>query len=356
MKVRESNIELLRILAIFLVLVVHADFWTIGDPEAADFEKAFVPSVTRVFLESLSIVCVNVFVIISGWYGIKASIRKLSCLSFQGFFFLIIPFIIAPYLGFSRCGLPGLVNVFFPGWFLKAYAVLLIVSPLLNNFVENSSEKRLRNVLIAFFLFELVYGWLTTSVPVYDTSNPLPTLFIGGYSATSLIGLYMLARYVRLHLYDKQESVFAKKLNLSNIGGNIWLTLWFLIVVGDTAIWCVSKYYGLRFHALLLTYTNPIVIFQSLAMFMTFKHVKLNSRFVNWAASSALSVYMLHSVFSSVPYRRVVLFLYEKYSGISCLLFMFAFLLAVAIISILLDQIRKFIWGRIEPVIPDYKL
>lgn len=34
---RQSNIELLRIIAMFLVLVVHADFWSLGGPNAEEF-------------------------------------------------------------------------------------------------------------------------------------------------------------------------------------------------------------------------------------------------------------------------------------------------------------------------------
>ena len=35
-KFRQSNMELLRIVAMFLVLLVHADFFSIGAPSASD--------------------------------------------------------------------------------------------------------------------------------------------------------------------------------------------------------------------------------------------------------------------------------------------------------------------------------
>ena len=204
-------------LSIFLILVVHADFWTLKAPDAVDFDNAFSSSIMRVFFESLSIICVNVFIIISGWYGINASLKKLSNLMFQGFFFLMIPFVIGPYLGYPRLGLGGFVNVFLPGWFLKSYAVLMIVSPILNLFVEKSSEKKLRNVIIAFFLLEFVYGWIATSVPVI--ASPMPTLYISGMSATSLIGLYILTRYIKIHVYDKQDSIINDRLSSIVTGG-----------------------------------------------------------------------------------------------------------------------------------------
>ena len=38
MKIRQSNIELLRLLAMFFVLVIHADFWALDVPTYSDLE------------------------------------------------------------------------------------------------------------------------------------------------------------------------------------------------------------------------------------------------------------------------------------------------------------------------------
>ena len=51
MKVRQSNMELLRIIAMFLVLLVHADFFSLGAPSASDCVNASVDSSLKVFFE-----------------------------------------------------------------------------------------------------------------------------------------------------------------------------------------------------------------------------------------------------------------------------------------------------------------
>lgn len=127
-----------------------------------------------------------------------------------------------------------------------------------------------------------------------------------------------------------------------------------MIVVGNTAIWCLSKYYDLKVDGIVFSYTNPIVIIQSFAMFMTFKKLTLQSKFINWIAASALSVYMGHSIFYAIPLREGVSKIYNDYSGITCLLIIFAFLITIFIISIICDQFRKFIWNKIERYIPEY--
>lgn len=72
---RESNFELLRIIAMFMVLVLHADFQALGEPTRADIISSPLTSSLKVFFEMASIVAVNVFVLISGWFGIRGSLH-----------------------------------------------------------------------------------------------------------------------------------------------------------------------------------------------------------------------------------------------------------------------------------------
>ena len=75
-------------------------------------------------------------------------------------------------------------------WFIKAYILLYILPPMLNAFVEKASQQEFKNVLIGFFLFEFIYGWLFSD----------STQFIqGGYSTISFFGLYLLSRYIRIY-------------------------------------------------------------------------------------------------------------------------------------------------------------
>jgi surface polysaccharide O-acyltransferase-like enzyme len=66
MKERDSNIELLRIVAMILVMVVHASFLAIGVPQTIDAISLPIPTYYSFFVEAVSVVCVNVFILISG--------------------------------------------------------------------------------------------------------------------------------------------------------------------------------------------------------------------------------------------------------------------------------------------------
>lgn len=43
-KQRQSNIELLRIIAMFMILLFHANFFSLGTPSAADLSSDTIPT------------------------------------------------------------------------------------------------------------------------------------------------------------------------------------------------------------------------------------------------------------------------------------------------------------------------
>ena len=193
MKVRQSNMELLRIVAMFLVLLVHADFFSLGAPSASDCVNTPVGSFLKVFFEAISIACVDIFVCLSGWFGIKPTVRGFFNFVFQCLFWLIGLYVVTLILGTSSISMQGLKGCFALtklNWFIKAYILLYILAPVLNAFVDKVSRKDFKNVLIAFFTFEFVYGWIFSGSTQHIQD---------GYSTISFIGLYLLARYARLY-------------------------------------------------------------------------------------------------------------------------------------------------------------
>ena len=112
---RLSNIELLRIFAMILILLVHSGFKTIHAP--SNEEIAWMPfsSFLRFFIQSLSVVGVNLFVLTSGWFGINVRLKRFASFLFQILFFVIIGCII----GFSLFSLeiPGMKQLCLDLWY-----------------------------------------------------------------------------------------------------------------------------------------------------------------------------------------------------------------------------------------------
>ena len=83
MKVREANFELLRITAMFMILVIHANMISLPKPVCSELFYNPFPVITRYFIESLGIFGVNIFVLISGWFTIKTRSKSFLAFGFQ---------------------------------------------------------------------------------------------------------------------------------------------------------------------------------------------------------------------------------------------------------------------------------
>lgn len=134
------------------------------------------------------IVGVNVFVLISGWFGIRPTLRGAIKLLFQCVFIITICYTVGVVTGVCKLNLSGIINSLtaYRMWFIPSYLGLYLFAPALNLWIEKMSRRQFRNVLIAFFSFEMVYGFCVPEI------NPIGF----GESSFSFFGLYMLGRYL----------------------------------------------------------------------------------------------------------------------------------------------------------------
>lgn len=147
MKERLANMDLLRIVAMLMVLVVHADFIALGVPAVEDLHLNPFGVATRYAIEMFAIVGVDVFVLLSGWFGIHFKVRKLSELLFQVFFFSLGFFLVFAIIqgGKGVLSLEGIKSIFLFNdsdyWFIKAYIVLYLLAPPLIHSVRKQRRK-----------------------------------------------------------------------------------------------------------------------------------------------------------------------------------------------------------------------
>lgn len=351
-KKRASNIELLRIISIFLILVTHADFWALGEPSATEVSNSFLSSFTRIYFESLSIICINIFVLISGWFSIRTSLKSIIKLLFQVYFMLLVIFLINIILGWDTINIRSLSKCFIVGhefWFVKAYLGLLILSPVLNAFVNSVSEKILRIVLVAFFIYQSVYAWIT----------PGAWFLHYGYSVTSFAGLYLLARYVRLYFIENFSD------NTKKWGGHFMMSkpFYLIVFIGLTllnAVFYVLGYYlpvvGIHLRTMTFAISSPLVIIQSLSLLLFFNisDIKYNP-VINFIAASSFSVFILQSSQDAVHYQRIISNVYNNFNGLGCLSVLLLVIIGYFIVGILLDQFRKLVWNKLEQKVPDVR-
>lgn len=339
-KVRESNMELFRILAMFLVLVFHAVL-VLEKTNRELFDENSMSFFGQYFFKSLSIGCVDMFVLLSGWFGIKTSKKSFLCLLFQCLFFSIGIYVTTIFLGIADMSLEIVIKKVLDcfwlsevNWFLKAYIGLYILAPLINSFIENSNRKTLENFLVSFFLFQTIYAWVVTGATSF---------FAGGFSTISFIGLYSLARYCKI--YSPCFTSFSQKTDL------------FVYLSISVFITLVSSIGGI-FNFVLIenkmySYVNPLVIISSLYLLLFFSKLQIkNNSVINAIAVSNFAVYLFHTDLNITSYfgsciKRVSV----EFNGIVFLLVLLAVLISFYMISIGLDRIRIFLWNKLLPYI-----
>lgn len=265
-KTRSSNVEVLRIIATFFILFIHANFWSLGKPTIDDMTANPIDAWCRTLFEAAGIIAVNCFVFISGWFGINFKLKGLVNFLFQSSFFYIGTTIFLLLIGIYNINRDVIIRMTFAdNWYIMSYLLLLIFSPVLNAYIKSASRKSYRILLILFWGFALTYGFRSEST------------FNGGYSPIFFFGLYLLIRYIRI--YNPKWIVFPIYVDLL-----IYLSCTILMAL----MWCC-------FRISCFTYLNPLVIISTIYFSLIFTKFEFKNKIINWFAASSFAAYLLHT-------------------------------------------------------------
>lgn len=333
---RASNFELLRLLAMLLVLILHANYLTFHFPTTEALHSQPLGSLGRIWSEALAIVGVNVFVLISGYFGIRLRIKGMVSLLFQAAFYTVGIYLTLVALDLEPFQTKAFLRTFFPldrskEWFLPTYLSLMIFAPLLNSFIQKQSKQMLRNYLIFFYILSTLFGFLSDQLEVQY-----------GYSLISFCGIYLLGRYFRLY---PEEINHYKTTTL--IG--IYLGISFAQSLALFAYGYVSGQ-SIVANALtgkFLSYVSPLNILMAAALFLAFSRLKIESRAINWIASSTFAVYLIHCNGRLLGYYTGYIHGLSEHPVGVFLGMVAGFILLVFTGSILIDKVRLLLWDKI---------
>lgn len=205
MKERESNFELLRILCMFGVLTSHVLQNCYPSLHAGDFS---LQNELRILLMNMSIVAVNCFIMISGYFRIKQTLRSFLNLYLQLVFYCGIFSIIGLIFGHDSV-IEMLKRTIFPFteggmWFMTAYFALFLMVPLINVGFDNLNKERRLLTLVCLILVDVYVGYMHQCKEV--TTN--------GYHIFHFITIYYIGMFLSSHKFK------------SNIKwGGVWILL-----------------------------------------------------------------------------------------------------------------------------------
>ena len=247
---RDEGVESLRVMLIFGICFLHS-ITMCGHPNRWISQPLWA--------------CVDAFVFISGYYGIKFKVSKLVRLYTLGLVCSAIAVMVAAMLGLVK--LPILKECWLiytqKSWFLHAYAVMMLLAPLVD---IKKGFSTMWTVLL------LVFVWAgLCAVPHLGHIFP-KSPGVESYSGLTLFGVYVAARLFRKYSLEKW---------LNNSKAIIATVVLYLLAVRGWA-----------------QYSTPVTLGLAALIFIYGRRIKLGviGRYI---APSTFAIYLLHSNYHS---------------------------------------------------------
>lgn len=278
---RKSNIELLRIVAMVMIVAHH-----IAVHSSFSFSTNSI-SVNRLWVQFIQMggkIGVNIFVLISGYFltttnSIKTN--KVIKLWLQIFTYSAGTFLVAVLLCSQPFGIKEFIKNILPitfskWWFASAYFVLYLLSPYINKLLCSFSKKEYQRFLVLLFVC-----WCL-----------ICTVFGRSWQSNELLWfvfIYSLAGYIRLYIDIK--SVRSSKCILIALAVILltYLSVIIFDLIGLKIAFVASHatfFYGMQ--------SLPILIV-SLMLFIGFANANIEYvPFINIISSLCFGVYLIH--------------------------------------------------------------
>ena len=290
-KKRNYSIDLLRILSMFMIVCLHSMSHG-GMYEFSDgLGGVNLYSIWFHFEESICILGVDIFVLISGYFLVNQKFRlsKLYKIVIQTLFYSWLLLIVLLALrGNQNMGLRTIISAVLPVsyneyWFVSAYVGMYILSPILNKLVRNVDFKCHLGVIL------LCVGYFSVWNTFIPYSEPMGVNRLG-QSVAWFATLYLIGGYIRFYINKISKIYLIFILSISCL-----FFSWLILEL-------VSDMVGLHLGSVITDYwyhysSFPVLV-ASVSLFIWFKSISIESNFVKGVVKSVaplcFGVYLIH--------------------------------------------------------------
>lgn len=317
LKQRLLNFEFLRIIAMFLIVLIHCLYHL--DFKETKFLSSYIAINLMVIIAKTA---VNIFVLLTGYFLVskKNAISRVFKLLGVVFFYQIAIGLFCHYFIDTDSNIISM-NVFnpFKYWFINNYLALVLLSPFINIFINSLNKERYIVFLFFLFICNVIFGNLTS------VNN--------GFSLIWFLNLFLVGRFF---------SLFSIKLKRRNVSFTILLGLCFVLVF-NFFIYNRSTFSSGVFNNFLIgsvgSYSHLFTVLFSVLFFLFFKKTNYNHLFfskLGQVSPYLLGVYLIHdnmflkefiwnnkitkSIFYDTIYNPLVVVIYAFSIFVSCVL------------------------------------
>lgn len=332
-KQRNLGIDLLRGLAMFFVIIWHF----IGQGGLLEHtEPGSVKFWALSFVQILTVCCVNLYGLTTGYlmcdkpFRLSRVVKLWATTIFWSVVVSCVLFLVFP----ETRTFEELVSMFLPilrgrYWFFTAYFVVMMVSPVLNLVIRSLTKGQFRLLLAVLFL---LFG----VIPVGSLGNDVMRISTGHHFSW-MVALYIIGGYLRRFAPEE--------------GTKKWLAGYFLFAAAHLLYKLAVTTVGLNgFTDLLLTYPSPLVVGESICLFLFFRDTGakiasdgITGNLIRFAAPGVYSVYVIH-VHPRVYWNRQILDLFRAWDNWNVLVLCAAMIgtaVALFVVCVCLDALRQ---------------
>ena len=221
---RHSGLECLRIISIILIVSMHI----LGNTFHTSnwLNKEFI-----LFINTLGNTGVTLFILISGYFGIRFNTHKFFKMLVVVWFYSIVSYLIETiwlhtphtWIGLASSLLPILSKKY---WFMTCYVVLYCFSPYLNRLVQNLSQKSYKQLLLLWGFFFVFAPTILFFEIQNDTGKGIINVTLA-YLIGQYLKVYGLPENMKRHGWDilsgSLAGIFILNSLLTAMSGNIIL-------------------------------------------------------------------------------------------------------------------------------------
>lgn len=326
-KNRNSNLELLRILSMYMIVFIHANMFLpyFCSGELGRFFNGFVNGICNI-----GVTC---FILISGYFGMQFKVSKLVKMEYMMITYslleVIVVYLVMPEQLQGAALLEALVKACFPFitrkyWFYSCYVCVYLFSGCIRKVIDTLEKQEFKRMLGMMLLIFSVFPTICYFEIMQDNGKGLVQMFM----------VYLIGRYIRLH-------------------ADVVLSKW-KCFVGIIILWAINGVsheipirVGHIYHH--LCKDNSITnIVMAILLFYIFKELKMQSRLVNRAATYLFAVFALNNTLVSLVMDERIRGYLPTPDGFWGFLLLAGVVFVILAVCIAVGALRELLFGRVD--------
>lgn len=291
---RNSGVELLKVIAVFVIVISHVVQWLSTDYGFGTFSDYVIElgcstndatTLILTFMRYFGGLGNDIFFICTAWFMVDKKPRShkrifsmIADVWIISMIMLIVIFVVKKSV--LNGNIYGILISVFPVslgcyWYITCYILFCLLHPYLNIIIKNQGQRELLRIVIVMSSLYIVINFFAHNL----------------FFASRIIiwvAIYFFIAYCKKYTTIIDDTKF-----------NVLILL--IGIIGNIAVVLITNFLGLRFEIfrdkLLYWHQNssPFLIMTSFGAFNIFRKLNFKNRFINYISSLSLYIYIIHS-------------------------------------------------------------